>query len=66
MDITLNGKTKSVPSAANVAELLTELELEPETVVIELNTVIVQPESYSELRLSEGDHVEIIRFVGGG
>ncbi|MBU1138235.1 MAG: sulfur carrier protein ThiS [Proteobacteria bacterium] len=66
MNITLNGKQKDLPSASTLTQLLTSLGLPAETLVIELNALIIQPDSYSETTLSEGDRVEIIRFVGGG
>lgn len=43
-----------------------DLQLTPETVVVELNTTIIQPDSYDSTDIGEGDQVEIIRFVGGG
>jgi len=66
MNITLNGKDKSLHKAIRVTDLLTSLELAPETVVVEVNTTILQPDSYQSAILAEGDQVEIIRFVGGG
>ena len=66
MKITLNGNPKELSSVATVTELLTTLQLAQDTVVIELNTLILKPDSYEETKLSEGDQVEIIRFVGGG
>lgn len=66
MNITLNGKQKDILSPCTVTQLLTTLELPAETLVVELNTIIIQPDSYSATNLSEGDQVEIIRFVGGG
>ena len=66
MNITLNGEEKTLANGISLLELLKDLSLKPETVVIELNTEIIQPDAYSEQKLSEADSVEIIRFVGGG
>ena len=66
MKITLNGNPKELSSVATLTELLTTLQLAQDTVVIELNTLILKPDFYEETKLSEGDQVEIIRFVGGG
>ena len=66
MNITLNGKDKSLNNVITITDLLTSLELTPETVVVELNTTILQPDSYHSAKLAESDQVEIIRFVGGG
>jgi len=66
MKITLNGKDKTLNNGISLLELLNDLSLQPETVVIELNTEIIQPDAYDEQKLNEADSVEIIRFVGGG
>jgi len=66
MNITLNGQTKTLKSIATLSELLKDLSLKPDTVVIELNTEIIQPDAYNAQTLNEADSVEIIRFVGGG
>ncbi len=66
MNITLNGNNKSINDTASVTDLLKSLQLAPETVVVELNTTIIQPDSYNSAKLAENDQVEIIRFVGGG
>ncbi len=66
MNITLNGNNKSIQEISSVLDLLKSLELSPETVVVELNTTIIQPDSYNATTLADRDRVEIIRFVGGG
>ena len=66
MNITLNGQAKTLKNIATLSELLKDLSLKPDTVVIELNTEIIQPDAYDAQTLNEADSVEIIRFVGGG
>ena len=66
MNITVNGNKTDCNTVSTVSDLLDNLNLAPETVVVELNTAIIQPDSYAATQLSEGDGVEIIRFVGGG
>jgi thiamine biosynthesis protein ThiS len=66
MNITVNGNNKSFQGIFTVTDLLNSLQLPPDTVVVELNTTIIQPDSYGSANLAEGDQVEIIRFVGGG
>jgi thiamine biosynthesis protein ThiS len=50
----------------NLAGLLEELSLEKNTVIAELNGVIVPVEAFSSRALNAGDRVELVRFVGGG
>lgn len=66
MNITLNGHSKKLNGVTTLSELLKELSLKPDTVVVELNTEIIQPDAYDSLTLKKADSVEIIRFVGGG
>ncbi len=66
MNLTVNGNNTSFQDIKTITDLLIFLKLEPETVVVEHNTLIIQPESYAVTTLHDGDQVEIIRFVGGG
>ena len=66
MNIFLNGEQKAIPNRLNVSRLLELLTIAASHVVIELNGTILQPSTYSGISLSEGDRLELIRFVGGG
>ncbi len=66
MQIQCNGKPTTVQEGQSLAGLLEELNLGPETVVVELNTTIIDRDQYAATLLREGDRVELIRFVGGG
>jgi thiamine biosynthesis protein ThiS len=64
--ITVNGEARRVPAPATVADLLRHLQLDPRTVVVELNRHIVRRPQLAETELAEGDKVELVHFVGGG
>ena len=64
--ITVNGKPASPESATTVLGFLTEHAIDPDHVVVELNTSIIKREHYKTTQLTDGDTVEILRFVGGG
>ena len=64
--IRLNGKDREVGSGLTVRSLLEELELHPGMVVVELNREILDREGYDDVRVSEGDTIELVHFVGGG
>ncbi len=66
MNIRVNGNDKFLQNITTLTELLHSLQLSPDTVVVELNTKIIQPDAYDSTALVEEDQVEIIRFVGGG
>ncbi len=64
--IRLNGKEREVAADITVSGLLDELELVPGMVVVERNGEILARESYPDVRLGEGDRLELVHFVGGG
>ena len=66
LHLTINGEARSVPGPATLADLLQHLRLDPRTVVVEHNRVIVRRPRLPETPLSEGDAVELVHFVGGG
>ena len=42
------------------------LGLKPDGTVVQINDSIVERERFDATLLSEGDHVELVRIVGGG
>lgn len=66
MNLIINGKPKEYTATCTVADVLQELGISSDTVVVELNQSILQPETFSEQLLKDEDKLEIIRFVGGG
>ncbi len=66
MQIILNGQPKNLDQNTTLSTLLDSLNLEPDTVVAEINCQIIKPGRYPRLELKDGDQVELIRFVGGG
>jgi thiamine biosynthesis protein ThiS len=66
LGIIVNGEPRRVPGPATVADLLRHLNLDPRTVVVELNRQIVRRSGLDSTALAEGDAVELVHFVGGG
>lgn len=66
MRITVNGETRELPSTVTVGELVEQLSLKTSQVAIERNRQIVPRATYGQTNLSEGDEIEIVRFIGGG
>jgi len=66
MAIVVNGEPRQVPEPATLLDLLAHLQLDPRTVVVELNREIVRRPMLATTPLSAGDRVELVHFVGGG
>ncbi|MFN2099379.1 sulfur carrier protein ThiS [Altererythrobacter sp. MF3-039] len=63
--LVVNGETRR-SSAATIAALVKELDLDPAKVAVEHNGVIAPRSTLDEASLSDGDVLEIVHFVGGG
>jgi thiazole synthase len=65
MPVRVNGETRDVTSGS-IADLLRSLEIDPRTVVVELNREIVRRPALESTYIKEGDEIELVHFVGGG
>lgn len=65
MDIIVNGQSEA-GDYDSVLELLRQRDLDPNTVVVELNGKILPVENYGDTKLTSGDSLEIVAFVAGG
>ena len=66
MKITCNGETKNIAPDTTLVTLILDLDLNPDTVVAECDGRIVKRQEYDSLVLTEGNIIELVRFVGGG
>ena len=66
MVIICNGKEQEVAEGSTLLGLLGQLQLAPDTVVVECDQKIISRDAYEGMVLSEGQNLELIRFVGGG
>ncbi|MBI4499787.1 MAG: sulfur carrier protein ThiS [Gemmatimonadetes bacterium] len=65
MMVQLNGEARAV-APGSVSDLLRSLEIDPRTVVVELNRAIVRRTALESTSIKEGDEIELVHFVGGG
>ncbi|MBR6241892.1 MAG: sulfur carrier protein ThiS [Ruminococcus sp.] len=63
--VKINGELMDM-SGKTVAEAVESLGISSDRIAVELNLEIVPKAKYSETLLSDGDTVEVVRFVGGG
>ena len=66
MRVYVNGEPHELTRPLTLAELVTELDLPPERIAIELNRVVVRRRDWSATTLNDEDRIEIVHFVGGG
>ena len=66
MDLVVNGEAYRHNGQATIADLLRECQAEAGRTAVMLNGDIVRRSSFDTVRLSDGDHVELITITAGG
>ena len=66
MKLVVNGTDRQVAGAGTVLALIESLRFDPKTLVVEHNGVVLRRDQFESTALSEGDRIELVRFVGGG
>ena len=69
MKIRVNGKERNIELENEKALLSSTLELlgyKPNTIVVEVNDLIINSKKWEHELIKEGDRLEIVSIVGGG
>ena len=69
MKIKVNGEEKIIELDQENALLsiaLNSMGYKPNTIVVELNNLIINSIKWGKVKLKEGDNLEIVSIVGGG
>jgi len=69
MKIKVNGKEKYLnteKSKLSLLDTILSLGYKPNTIVVELNNLIVNYEGWENRDVEDGDRLEIVSIVGGG
>ena len=69
MKLHINGEERDFADSSapfTLAALVEILGMKPDRVAVELNRDIVPRDRWLETQLNEGDHLEVVHFVGGG
>ncbi|WP_327752697.1 sulfur carrier protein ThiS [Sphingobium sp. SJ10-10] len=66
ISIHINGEHRRVRDGLSLAELASELGFVPEKVAVERNLEVVPRSTLAQVRVKDGDELEIVHFVGGG
>ena len=65
MIVVVNGEQYQT-ECSTLEQLVIQQELNPDSVVAEVNREIVKKENRADFRLKDEDRIELVRFVGGG
>ena len=69
MKIKVNGEEKKIDVDQDDALLTTALNLmgyKTNTIIVELNNLIINSKKWENVKLKDGDNLEIVSIVGGG
>jgi thiamine biosynthesis protein ThiS len=66
MNIVVNGEPHEIAGPLTLTALLEHLNVDPRRVAVEHNLNVVKRVNYESTHVREGDHIEIVNFVGGG
>jgi thiazole synthase len=66
ISIRVNGEHRRIFAGSSFADLANELGLDPAKCAVERNLEIVPRSTLADVRVEDGDEIEIVTFVGGG
>jgi sulfur carrier protein len=66
MKLLLNGEERHIADVVSIADLVSALGLDARKVAVERNLEIAPRSTYADVRLADGDRIEIVTFIGGG
>jgi len=66
ISIRINGEHRRVREGLTLAELASELGFTPDPVAVARNPEVVPRSTLADVRVEDGDELEIVHFVGGG
>lgn len=66
MRVIINGETKELSGELNLSQLLKHFSMPQERVAVELNREVVRKKDWENIKIADGDKLEVIHFVGGG
>ena len=64
--IKVNGKIKRIFENTRLLDLIKSLKIPIKKVAIELNQEIIDKKKLKNIKIQNGDKIEIVHFIGGG
>ncbi len=67
MNLRVNGDLITVPEEIKtITELIKHFQIQNPVVIVEHNHMILEKEEHAKVKVSDGDKIELVQFVGGG
>jgi sulfur carrier protein len=66
INLTINGKARALEASVDLSTYLASIGVDLEHVAVGYNGEVIKKEQFPEVRLRDGDVLEIVRPVGGG
>jgi sulfur carrier protein len=66
LHVVYNGEPRVLNAETTVADFLALLKLDPRRCAVEINLRLVPRQQHAEVKLADGDRVEVVTLVGGG
>ena len=66
IELQINGKHVELDGPTPLLTYLERLQIDPRAVAVEVNGEIIERRAFEVVVLNAGNHVEIVRMVGGG
>ncbi len=66
MRVFVNGESREVSGEVSLEGLIEFFSLPRQRIAVEINREVVRKKDWENTRVSEGDRIEIVHFVGGG
>ncbi|MEA3456242.1 MAG: sulfur carrier protein ThiS [Campylobacterota bacterium] len=66
MKITVNGEERECAKGVSLASLINDLGIKVKVMAAAVNMNVVKKDDWESYRLSDGDKIELLHFVGGG
>ena len=66
INLLVNGKPRDLEASVDLASYLASFDINLQHVAVGYNGEVIRKEQFQEVRLQDGDVLEIVRPVGGG
>ena len=66
MKITINGTIKELAVSSHLSDIVTQFCKDSQHIITEVNGRIIASGDWNSITIKDGDHIELVAFVGGG